>query len=160
MRFRHALILSVFFVIACKTASVDAPRPAAPVPAPARQAEETAAVAPSPALLSTPNLLTPGNDEVLIRRGPGARCPSPFELDEIKNAVQTLGQDTMNLVGEDLNSLERTRTRTDHDGISSCCNQLEQLAQDVEVLNEDKASAAPYLQKIRGLAIQLCSVAD
>jgi hypothetical protein len=153
------MILFGFFFTACKTTSEETPRPAAP--APVIQAEEaTPSVAPSPALQSTPNLVTPGSDEVLIRRGAGARCPSAFELDEIEQAVQTLGRDTINLVGEDLSSLRRTSSRTDRDGISSCCNQLEQLAQDVEIMNEDKASAAPYMQKIRRLTVQLCPTAD
>lgn len=161
MRFRHAMILFGFFFLACKTTSEETPRPAAPVAAPAAQAEETTPpVAPSSALQSTPNLVTPGSDEVLIRRGAGARCPSAFELDEIDQAVQSLGRDTINLVGEDLNSLRRTSSRTDRDGISSCCNQLEQLAQDVEIMNDDKASATPYTQKIRRLTFQLCPAAE
>jgi hypothetical protein len=161
MRFRHAVILFGFFFIACKTTSEETSRPAAPAPVPAVEAEETTPpVMPSPALQSTPNLVTPGSDEVLIRRGAAARCPSAFELDEIEQAVQTLGRDTINLVGEDLSSLRRTSSRTDRDGISSCCNQLEQLAQDVEIMNEDKAAATPYTQKIRSLTVQLCPPAD
>lgn len=159
MRFRHALILFGLFFTACKTTSEETPKTVAP--APALEPEETAPpVAPSPALQSTPNLVTPGSDEVLIRRGAGARCPSAFELDEIEQAVQALGRDTINLVGEDLSNLRRTSSRTDRDGISSCCNQLEQLAQDVEIMNEDKASADSYMQKIRRITIQLCPPAD
>jgi hypothetical protein len=159
MRFRHVVILFGLFFIACKTTSDETPRPAAPLPA--RQVEETApSVAPSSALQSTPNLVTPGSDEVLIRRGAGARCPNAVELDEIEQAVQTLGRDTINLVGEDLNSLRKTSSRTDRDGISSCCNQLEQLAQDVEIMNEDKAMATPYTEKIRRLTLQLCPPAE
>lgn len=157
MRFRHVVILSGLFFMACKTTSRDVPEPQAPVPAASSPAEETLpAVAPSPALQSTPHLVTPGPDEVLIRRGPGARCPSSFELDEIEQAVQVLGRDTINLVGEDLTSIRKTSTRTDRDGINSCCNQLEQLVQDVEIMNEDKSGAVPSIDKIRRITLQLC----
>ncbi|HET9237895.1 MAG TPA: hypothetical protein VFO10_11620 [Oligoflexus sp.] len=159
MRFRHVVILFGLFFIACKTTSEEAPRPAAPIPA-VQSEETTPSVEPSPALQSTPNLVTPGSDEVLIRRGPGARCPNAVELDEIEQAVQTLGRDTINLVDGDLKNLRKTSSRNDRDGISSCCNQLEQLAQDVEIMNEDKAAATPYTQRIRSLTLQLCPPAE
>lgn len=157
MRIRHVVILSGLFIASCKTTSRDVPEPQAPVPVVSSQAEEPAPpVAPSSTLQSTPHLVTPGPDEVMIRRGAGARCPTSLELDEIDQAVQALGRDTINLVGEDLNSIRKTSTRTDRDGINSCCNQLEQLVQDVEIMNEDKATAVPFIEKIRRLTLQLC----
>lgn len=157
MRFRYIVILPHLFFVACKTTSRDVPEPQAPVPVVASPVEETLpAVAPSSALQTMPHLVTPGPDEILVRRGPGARCPSNFELDEIEQEVQALGRDTINLVGDDIVSIRKTSTRTDREGVGSCCNQLEQLVQDIELMNEDKSSAIPSIDKIRQMTIRLC----
>lgn len=156
MRFRQVVIMSAFFFVACKTTSRELSEPQEPAAAASPVEELAPPVAPSSALQTTPHLVTPGPDEVLIRRGPGARCPGSLELDEIEQAVQALGRDTINLVGEDLTNIRKTSTRTDRDGISSCCNQLEQLVQDVEIMNEDKPAAVPSVDKIRRITVQLC----
>ncbi|MDQ3231169.1 MAG: hypothetical protein M3Q07_05050, partial [Pseudobdellovibrionaceae bacterium] len=70
--------------------------------------------------------------------------------------VHALGRDTIDLVHEDLTYLKRMMARTDRDGINSCCNQLEQLVQDCEIMNEDKPSAEPSLDKIRKTTLLLC----
>jgi hypothetical protein len=157
MRFRRIVILSALSFVACKTTPrelMEAPAPDAAVSAP--DEEQSPPIPPSPALQTTPNLVTPGPDEVLIRRGPGARCPTAMELDDIESAVQALGRDTISLVGEDLTSIRKTSSRTDRDGINSCCNQLEQLVQDVEIMNEDKAAAVPLVDRIRRITVRLC----
>ncbi len=160
MRFRHVVILFGLFFIACKTTSRDDPEPQAPLPVVSSPAEVVEPpVTPSPNLQATPHLVTPGPDEVMIRRGAGARCPTSLEMDDIDQAVQALGRDTINLVGEDLISIRKTSTRTDRDGINSCCNQLEQLVQDVEIMNEDKAGAVPFMERIRRITVQLCPAA-
>ncbi len=157
MRIRQVVILSGLCFVACKTTSKDGPEPQASLPVVTSPAEEVAPpVAPSSTLQSTPHLVTPGPDEVMIRRGAGARCPTSLEMDDIDQAVQALGRDTINLVGEDLISIRKTSTRTDRDGINSCCNQLEQLVQDVEIMNEDKAAAVPFMERIRRITVQLC----
>jgi hypothetical protein len=160
MRFRHVVILSSLVFVACKTNNQEGPEPPTPDPAVASPVEETLPpVAPSSALQTTPHLVTPGPDEILVRRGPGARCPNTVELDEIEQAVQALGRDTINLVGEDLVNIRKTSTRTDRDGIGSCCNQLEQLVQDVEIMNEDKSGAVPSIDRIRRITVRLCPAA-
>jgi hypothetical protein len=159
MRFRRVVILSALSFVACKTMSreiIEAPEPDPAVASPAPVEEESPPIPPSPALQTTPNLVKPGPDEVLIRRGPDARCPTALELDDIESAVQSLGRDTISLVGEDLVNIRKTSSRTDREGINSCCNQLEQLVQDVEVMNEDKAGAVPFVERIRRITVRLC----
>ncbi|WP_141735646.1 hypothetical protein [Oligoflexus tunisiensis] len=157
MSFRRIAIMSGFLFVACKTVHREAPEPAAAVPvAPEPAPEPNDPIPPSPALQNTPNLVTPGAYEVLIRRGPGARCPTALELDDVTQAVRAMGADTVQLVEEDLEYIRKVGTRTDRDGINSCCNQMEQLVQDVEIMNEGKDEAVPYIEKIRQLTAQLC----
>lgn len=157
----RVVIMAGFIIVACKTVNPQGTESQAPAIAPpAKPAEVIPSVQPSSALQKTPHLVTPGQYEVLIQRGAGSRCPTAFELDEIDQAVQVLGQDTINLVQEDLASIRKILTRTDHDGINSCCNQLEQLVQDTEIMNEDKPSAVPSLEKIRQTTRLLCPPAS
>jgi hypothetical protein len=157
MSFRRIAIMSGFLFMACKTVSREAPEPVALAPvAPEPAPEPITTIPPSPALQNTPNLVTPGVYEELIRRGPGARCPTALELDDVTQAVRTLGPDTVQLVEEDLEYIRKVSARTDRDGINSCCNQLEQLVQDVEIMNEGKDDAAPHIERIRRITSQLC----
>jgi hypothetical protein len=150
-------IMAGFIIVACKTVNPQGTESQTPAMAqPAKAAEVIPTVQPSSALQKTPHLVTPGEYEVLIHREPGSRCPTDFELNEIDQAVQVLGQDTINLVQEDLAGIRKIITRTDRDGVNSCCNQLEQLVQDTEIMNEDKPSAVPSLDKIRKTTRLLC----
>lgn len=159
MMLRRVVIIGFFISVgfACKTVPREPYEPEEPAPAVAPEAVETTApIEPSPRLQEAPNLVTPGPDEVLNLRGPNARCPTTVELDMLQEVVNSLGRDTVDLVEEDLANLRKTSTRTDRDGINSCCNQLEQLVQDAEIMNEDKADAVPALDKIRSTTRMLC----
>jgi hypothetical protein len=162
MVYRRDLIMAGFIFVACKTinpqrSEAQVPAMASPAkPSPAKPVEVIPSVQPSRALQKTPHLLIPAQYEVSIQRGAGSRCPTSFELDEIDEAVQVLGQDTIDLVQEDLASIRKIMARIDRDGINSCCNQLEQLVQDTDIMNEDKPSAMPSLNKIRKTTLLLC----
>ncbi len=102
-------------------------------------------------------LVITGSNEGLVDRGPNAQCPSAQELDRIEKLIIELGQETLDLVKEDIAHLRLTIKRTDKVAIESCCNQMEQLVQDIEIMNEDKPSAAAAVEKIQNMTLKLCT---
>lgn len=154
------LVFLIMLPLACKTASTDKsqqspspiqnPSPIEPEQPPAR------ADAPSVHYRGTGDLVVPGSDEVLVNRGPNARCPSSKELDNLEKVIVSLGEETVDLVREDLANLRQTLQRSEPGAIASCCNQLEQLVQDVEIMNEEKPSAVKGVDSIRNATQKIC----
>jgi|GEM_PF-6939574 len=152
-----ALTLILAAAAACKSTSAE--KNLAPVASPDPIAQEVAVSPmekPSVRYEGTGELVIIGSDEALVNRGPNAHCPSVQELDGIEKLIIGLGQETLDLIKEDLAHLRQTMTRSDKVAIVSCCNQMEQLVQDVEVMNEDKASAAAAVEKIKKMTLKLC----
>ncbi len=102
--------------------------------------------------------LIPEGDEGLTPRSKKARCPTLDQINEIKTLLDEIGEGTYDLVKEDLNTLRVTRQRKDRVAIASCCNQLEQLVQDISTLNQDRDEVQSKIGYIKKLSLELCPV--
>ncbi len=146
------LVSLIFSQAACKSSGAERKSTKAVSP----EISATSTDRPSTHYQGDGGFIAPGSDEVLVSRGPNARCPTAQEIDALDKVIAALGQETVDLVNEDMTNLRQTRTKAGAEAVASCCNQLEQLVQDVEIMNEDKETAVAGIQLIRTTTLKLC----